>query len=62
MSNLLKQAIDCGDGEQAAKIIQRALGIESNAWWIIAFRKSGRMTASNVPASLASGYEARFLA
>ena len=28
MSNLLEQAIDCNDGEQAAKIIQEALGIE----------------------------------
>jgi uncharacterized protein HemY len=30
MSNLLEQAIDCNDGEQAAKIIQEALGIESD--------------------------------
>ncbi len=28
MSNLLEHAIDCNDGERAAKIIQRALGIE----------------------------------
>ena len=28
MSNLLERALDCNDGEQAAKIIQDALGIE----------------------------------
>ena len=28
MSNLLEQAIDCDDGDRAAKIIQDALGIE----------------------------------
>jgi hypothetical protein len=30
MSNLIEQAIDCSDGDQAAKILQRALGIESD--------------------------------
>jgi uncharacterized protein HemY len=30
MSNLLEQAINCNDGERAAKIIQDALGIESD--------------------------------
>jgi uncharacterized protein HemY len=29
MTNLLDQAINCNDGDQAAKIIQDALGIES---------------------------------
>ena len=29
MSNLLEQAINCNDGERAAKIIRDALGIES---------------------------------
>ena len=28
MSNLLERAIDCDDGDRAAKIIQHALGIE----------------------------------
>ena len=28
MSNLLERAIDCDDGDRAAKIIQDALGIE----------------------------------
>jgi uncharacterized protein HemY len=30
MTNLLEQAINCNDGDQAAKIIQDALGIESD--------------------------------
>jgi hypothetical protein len=30
MSNLLEQAINTDDGERAAKIIQHALGIESD--------------------------------
>jgi uncharacterized protein HemY len=30
MSNLIEQAIESDDGEQAAKILQRALGIESD--------------------------------
>jgi uncharacterized protein HemY len=30
MTNLLEQAISCDDADQAAKIIQQALGIESD--------------------------------
>ena len=30
MTNLLEQAINCNDGDRAAKIIRDALGIESN--------------------------------
>jgi hypothetical protein len=30
MANLIEQAIACDDGERAAKIIQDALGIESD--------------------------------
>jgi uncharacterized protein HemY len=30
MTNLLEQAIDCDDGERAARIIRDALGIESD--------------------------------
>jgi uncharacterized protein HemY len=30
MTNLLAQAIDCDDADRAAKIIQNALGIESD--------------------------------
>ena len=30
MTNLLEQAIGCDDGDQAAKLIQDALGVESD--------------------------------
>ena len=30
MTNVLEQAINCNEGDQAAKIIQDALGIETN--------------------------------
>ncbi len=30
MTNLLQQAIDCDDGDRAARIIRDALGIESD--------------------------------
>jgi uncharacterized protein HemY len=30
MANILEQAINCDDGDRAAKIIQDALGIESD--------------------------------
>jgi uncharacterized protein HemY len=30
MTNLLQQAIDCNEGDRAVKIIQDALGIESD--------------------------------
>jgi hypothetical protein len=30
MTNLLAQAINCNDGDRAAKIIQNALGIEND--------------------------------
>ena len=30
MANLLEQAIDCDDGDNAAKLIRDALGIESD--------------------------------
>jgi hypothetical protein len=30
MTNLLEQAINCNDGNRAAKIIQNALGIKSD--------------------------------
>jgi hypothetical protein len=33
MTKLLQQAIDCDDPDQAAKIIQDALGIESDDVW-----------------------------
>ena len=50
MSNLLERAIDCNDGEQAAKIIQDALGIETDTSSITFFRKLGRPIVNDVPA------------
>jgi hypothetical protein len=40
MTNLLDQAIACDDGDRAAKIIQEALGIESDDVVNYAFPKS----------------------
>jgi hypothetical protein len=40
MSNLLEQAICADDGDRAAKIIQRALGIESDEVANYCFPKS----------------------
>ena len=50
MSNLLERAIDCNDGEHAAKIIQDALGIESDDVVNYVFRKLGRPIVNDVPA------------
>jgi uncharacterized protein HemY len=41
MANLLEQAIECSDGDHAAKIIQRALGIESDEVANYVFPKAG---------------------
>jgi hypothetical protein len=38
MTNLLAQAINCDDADRAARIIQDALGIESDDVVTIAFR------------------------
>ena len=48
MSNLLEQVIDCNDGEQAAKIIQDALGIESDD--VVNYVFLGRPIVNDVPA------------
>ena len=44
MSNLLEQAIDSNDGDRAAKIIQAALGVESDdvANYVFPERLAGR--------------------
>ena len=56
MLNLLEQAISTDNSEFAAKIIQDALGIESdddvNYW---ASRRPSRPIANNAPASSATG-------
>ena len=60
MANLLEQAIDCDDGDLAAKIIQHALGIESATSPITAFRKRGQRIVNGGPASLAIGCGPRY--
>ena len=55
MVNLLEQAINSDDGDRAARIIQDALGIESDDVANYAFPRPGHPTASSVPASSASG-------
>jgi hypothetical protein len=52
MTNLLAQAINCDDPDRAAKMIQNALGIESDD---IASRRLGRLIASGALASSARG-------
>ena len=56
MPNLLEQAIDSDDGDRAARIIQEALGIESDDVANYVFRRPGRPTASAAPGSSASGW------
>jgi hypothetical protein len=52
MTNILEQAINCDDSDRAAKIIQDALGIESDE---VANYRLPRWNASSVPASSATG-------
>ena len=40
MTNLLQQAIDCNDGDRAAKMIRDALGIENDDVTNFCFPKS----------------------
>ena len=49
MVNLLEQAINSDDGDRAARIIQDALGIESDDVANYAFPRPGHPTASSVP-------------
>ena len=58
MSNLLEQAINCSDGDQAAKIIQDALGIKVTTS-PTSFPRPGRSTVSSALASSASGCRPR---
>jgi hypothetical protein len=57
----LEQAIDCNDGDQAARIIQDALGIEKKATTSPAtsFRRFGQPIVSSALASSASGRRPR---
>ena len=56
MSNPLERAIDCDDGDRAAKIIQDALGIElDDVGQLRSFPRLGQPIASSALASSASG-------
>ena len=47
MTNLIEQAINCNDGDLAAKMIRDALGIESDDVANYCSRRSGQLIASN---------------
>ena len=53
MTNLLEQAINADDGDDAAKLIRNALGIEAES------QRSGLTIATSAPASSASGFRPR---
>jgi hypothetical protein len=56
MTNLLEQAINCNDGDRAAKIIRDALGIESNDVASYCFPEEWPTNrASSAPASSVNG-------
>jgi hypothetical protein len=59
MTNLLEQAINSNDGDHAAKIIQAALGIQSDEVANYCSRKLGRTTESSVHASSVNGCRPR---
>lgn len=60
MPNLLEQAINCNDGDRAAKIIQDALGIESDdVVRLLLAEDVARLIARSALASSASGYRPR---
>jgi hypothetical protein len=57
MTNLLKQAINTDDGDCAAKLIQNALGIESDEVANYCFLKTCPRIVINGQGSLAIGWE-----
>jgi hypothetical protein len=59
MTNLLDQAIGCDEGDRAAKIIQHALGIESDDVANYCFPKSWPEDRESVPASSVTGCRPR---
>jgi len=58
MTNRLQEAIDCNDGDQAAKTIRDALGIESDEVANYCLPKNVAY-GSRAPASLATGCRPR---
>jgi hypothetical protein len=59
MTNLLEQAINTDDGDAAAKIIQQALGIETDDVANYVFPKTWPADRGSVPGSLSSGFGLR---
>jgi hypothetical protein len=59
MSNLLEQAINCSDGDTAAKIIQDAPGIESDDVASYVFPKTWPIDREQRAPSSASGCRPR---
>ena len=55
MTNLLERAISTDDADRAGKIIQDALGIESNEVANYCFPERGRRIASSARGSLVIG-------
>ena len=55
MANLLERAIDCDDGDDAAKMIRNALGVASDEVTNCVFPKTWPPIGSNALASSASG-------
>ena len=53
MTNLLGQAINCDDGDAAAKLMQDALGVENNNVVNYCFPKIWLLTESSAPISSA---------
>ena len=64
MANLIKQAIICDDGDRAARMIQEALGIESDEVVNYVFPKSWPADREKRARIISEGLqtEARFLA
>jgi len=59
MANLLKQAINCDDGNRAARIIQDALGIKNDDVVNYCFPKTWPKNREQRPASSATGCKTR---
>ncbi len=55
----VSEAIDCNDGDQAARIIQDASASTPTTSPTTASRRPGPRTASSAPASSANGYKLR---
>ena len=55
MANLLEQAINCNDGDRAAKIIRDRSASKITTWPATASRRNGRLIASSALTSSVNG-------